>query len=104
MIKREKRRYLALEVVSEQTVDERTVLDAIQSSVTKLFGEYGASKTNIKLTTNIPEKRQLVIRCSHTMLEKVRAAIASIMEINGKTVTIHVVSVSGTLKALSRKT
>lgn len=104
MIKREKRRYLALTVANEQPLDERVVMDAIQASVLRLFGEYGASQTNLKLIKYLPEKQQLVIRCSHTMLEKVRAAIASIITISGKTATIHVVGVSGTLKALSKKT
>jgi ribonuclease P/MRP protein subunit POP5 len=104
MVKREKRRYLALEVAGDQTVDEGAVLDAVQASVSRLFGEYGASKANLKLITYIPEKHQFVICCSHIMLEKVRAAIASIMEVNGKTAAMHVVGVSGTLKALSKKT
>ena len=104
MIKREKRRYLALEVASDQPVDEQAVLDDVQSSVIRLFGEYGASKTNLKLITYIPEKRQFVICCSHKMLEKVRAAISTIIEINGRTAAMHVVGVSGTLKALSKKT
>lgn len=104
MIKREKRRYLALEVAGDKPVDERAVLDAVQASVSRLFGEYGASKTNLKLMKYIPEKRQVVIRCSHIMLEQVRAAIASIMELNGETVAVHVVGVSGTLKALSKRT
>jgi RNase P/RNase MRP subunit POP5 len=38
------------------------------------------------------------------MLEEVRAAIASTVEVNGKSEAIHVVGVSGTLKALSKKT
>ena len=104
MIKREKRRYLALEVVSEQPLNEQIVLDAVQASVHRLFGEYGASKANLKLTKNLPEKRQFVIRCSHKALEQVRAAIASTTTINGKTGAIHVLGVSGTLKALSKKT
>ena len=104
MIKREKRRYLALEVAGDQPVDERTVFNAVQASVSRLFGEYGASKTNLKLIKYIPEKRQVVICCSHIMLEQVRAAIASIMELNGETVAVHVVGVSGTLKALSKRT
>jgi ribonuclease P/MRP protein subunit POP5 len=104
MVKREKRRYLALEVAGDQPVDEGAVLDAVQASVIRLFGEYGASKTNLKMIKSIPEKRQFVICCSHVMLEKVRAAIASIMEVNGKPAAMHVVGVSGTLKALSKKT
>ena len=104
MVKREKRRYLALEVVSEQPLNEQIVLDAVQASVHRLFGEYGASKANLKLIKTIPEKRQFVIYCSHIMLDHVRAAIASTTEIKGKTAAIHVKGVSGTLKALSKKT
>jgi len=104
VIKREKRRYLALKVANEQPLDERLVLDAVQASVHRLFGEYGASQANLKLIKYVPEKRQVVIRCSHTMLEEVRAAIASTVEVNGKTAAIHVVGVSGTLKALAKKT
>lgn len=103
MIKREKRRYLALDVVSQQPLNERAVLDAVQDSVCRLFGEYGASKANIKLIKGIPEKQQVVIRCSHLMLEKVRAAIASMLDVDGQPVAIHVVGVSGTLKALANK-
>ncbi len=104
MIKREKRRYLALRVVSEHSIDEDALLNAVKDSVRRLFGEYGASKTNLKMIYYIPEKRQFVIRCSHTMLEKVRASIASIIEINDKPTAIYIVGVSGTLKALSKKT
>ncbi|MCW4014782.1 MAG: Rpp14/Pop5 family protein [Candidatus Bathyarchaeota archaeon] len=104
MIKREKRRYLALKAVSEQALGKEAVLDAIQSSVCRLFGEYGASKTKIKLIKEVPEKSHLVIRCSHLMLQEVRASIASTVEINGKPAVIHVVGVSGTLKALAKKT
>jgi ribonuclease P/MRP protein subunit POP5 len=104
VLKREKRRYLALKVVSEQPLDERIVLDGVQASVHRLFGEYGASQASLKMIKYIPEKRQFVIRCSHRMLEKVRAAIASTIEVNGEKATIHVLGVSGTLKALSKKT
>jgi RNase P/RNase MRP subunit POP5 len=83
--------------------DEHTVLDAIYSSLLRLFGEVGASKANIKLIESFPEKNQLIIRCSHLMLEKVRASITSITEINKKETAIHVLDVSGTLKALSKK-
>ena len=104
MIKREKRRYLALKVECEQPLDERAVFDAVQASVHRLFGEYGASQAKIKMIKYLPKKRQLVIRCSHTTLEKVRAAIASTIEVNGENTTIHVLGVSGTLRALSKKT
>jgi RNase P/RNase MRP subunit POP5 len=95
---------LALNVAGEQPFNEREVLEAVHVSVLRLFGEYGASKADIKLIKGVPEKRQLVLRCSHLMLEKVRAAIVSTVEVDGKAVSVHVVGVSGTLKALSKKT
>ena len=104
MIKREKRRYLAIKVESEQPLTEKNVLDTIYSSVLRLYGEYGASKTNLKMIKYVPEKDQFVVRCSHKMLEQVRAAVASTTTSDGKTVALHVVNVSGTLKALAKKT
>ncbi|MCW4033975.1 MAG: Rpp14/Pop5 family protein [Candidatus Bathyarchaeota archaeon] len=103
MIKREKRRYLAVRVVGNQMLNEKTVLDIVYASVQRLFGEHGASQTNLRMMKHDPEKNQFVIRCSHKMLEQVRAAIASVTEMNGEAVAFHVVAVSGTLKALAKK-
>ena len=103
MIKREKRRYLALKIESNQPLDEGAIMDAVHASVKRLFGEYGASKANIRLITGLPENRYLVVRCSHLMLEQVRAAVASTVEINGTEAAVHVLAVSGTLKSLSKK-
>jgi ribonuclease P/MRP protein subunit POP5 len=104
VIKREKRRYLALNFESEQPFNENEMFTAVQASILRLFGEYGVSKADIKLIKSNPEKNQLVLRCSHLMLEKVRAAITSIVEVAGLPAAVHVVGVSGTLKALSKKT
>jgi ribonuclease P/MRP protein subunit POP5 len=104
MIKRIKRRYLALNIESQQPFNEQEAMNAIESSILKLFGEYGASKADIRLIKTNPEKNQLTIRCSHLMLEKVRAAIALTTEVAGKPAAIHVINVSGTLKSLAKKT
>ena len=103
MSKRVKRRYLALKVVSEQLVNERDVMDAVWNAVLRLFGEYGASQTNLSLMEYNPQRNFAVVRCSHTALERVRASIASITEIGGKPVVIRVMGVSGTLRALRKK-
>lgn len=104
MIKREKRRYLALKVETKQPFTEQEVLEAVQESMFRLFGEYGASKANFKLIKFIPEDGQFIFRCSHNMLDHFRAAITSTITLNGKNVAIHVINVSGTLKGLSKKT
>jgi ribonuclease P/MRP protein subunit POP5 len=101
--KRVRRRYLALKVVSEQHVNERDVIDAVWNAVLELFGEYGASQTDLSLIKADPERNYAVVRCSHKSLERTRASIASITEINGKPAVVHVIGVSGTLRALRKK-
>jgi len=73
------------------------------NAILKLFGEYGASQANLILIEYNQQKSSAILRCSHTTVEMVRASIASVTEINGKPVVIHVVGVSGTLRALRRK-
>ena len=103
MTKRVRRRYLALKVISDEPVNERPVMDAVWNAVLKLFGEYGASQANLRLMEADPQRNSVVVRCFHVALEMVRASIASITEINGKPAVIHVVGVSGTLRALRKK-
>ena len=98
-----RKRYLALRVVSEQHVNERDLMDAVWDAVLELFGEYGASQTNLRLIEYYIERSYVVVRCSHTTLERVRASIASITEVKGKPAVIHVMGVSGTLRGLSKK-
>jgi ribonuclease P/MRP protein subunit POP5 len=98
-----RKRYLVFKIKSEQSVNKRDVTDAVWNAVLKLFGEYGASQINLALIEYDPEKSCGVMRCSRRTVEMVRASIASVTEINEKSVAIHVLGVSGTLKALRRK-
>jgi ribonuclease P/MRP protein subunit POP5 len=101
--KRVRRRYLALKVVSEQTVTEKAVMNAVWKAIFQLFGEYGASQTDLSLMEADPERNYSVVSCSHKSLERTRASIASITEINGRPAEVHVIGVSGTLRALRKK-
>jgi ribonuclease P/MRP protein subunit POP5 len=101
--KRVRRRYLAIKVLSEQSISKREIVDAVWNAVLQLFGEYGASQTNLTFIEYNSEKSWGIVRCSHRALEMVRASVASVIEINGKPVAIDVLGVSGTLKALRKK-
>lgn len=89
--------------MSEQPLNEKDVIHAIWSAILKLFGEHGASQVNLTLIEHDPQKSYAVVRCLHKALEMVKASIASITEINGKPAAVHIVGVSGTLKALRKK-
>ncbi|KPV63039.1 MAG: Ribonuclease P protein component 2 [Candidatus Bathyarchaeota archaeon BA1] len=98
-----RRRYLALRIVSGHPLNEREVMSAIWDATLRIFGEYGVSRAGPTLIEYDPQKNRAIVRCSHLVLDMVRAAIASITEVNGKTSTFHVLGVSGTLRALRKK-
>jgi ribonuclease P/MRP protein subunit POP5 len=100
LLKRIKRRYLALEIDSSVAFGSKELMDAIWNAVSKLFGEYGASQAGLTLIDYDVERRLVVIRAAHTALGMVHAALASITRIQDKPVAIHVLTVSGTIKTL----
>jgi ribonuclease P/MRP protein subunit POP5 len=104
LLKRVKRRYLAIEIDSAEAFDSRELMEALWKAIEKLYGEYGASKTGLNLIAYDPDKKRLIIRVMCSALDMVRAAVASITKINDKPVALHVLTVSGTLKALHTKT
>ncbi|MEM1540199.1 MAG: Rpp14/Pop5 family protein [Candidatus Bathyarchaeia archaeon] len=98
-----RRRYLALKTESAEKFESKELLDALWGAILRLYGEYGASKTGLTLINYNEGKGLAIIRVAHTEIEKVRAAIATITEINGKPTAVHVLTASGTLKAIHRK-
>jgi len=97
---RTKRRYLALQIEGEGIPSEREIMDSIWNAVTKLFGEVGASLTGLAMIRFDVERRIVVIRTSLVSLRSVRASLATITSIAGSDASVHVLAVSGTLKAL----
>jgi len=83
--------------------DSRELMDAVWGAVLKIFGEYGASKCGLALIDYKSEEKLAILRVVHTEVETVRAAIALITKIKEKPAALHVLTVSGTIKALYKK-
>jgi len=98
-----KRRYLALRVENEGSVDRRELTDSIWKAIVQLFGEYGGSQVGMVVIEYDEQSGHGILRCSHKALPMVKASIASITKINEKSTAIRVLRVSGTLKALHKK-
>jgi RNase P/RNase MRP subunit POP5 len=99
-LKRVKRRYIALQLESEGQPTERELIDAIWTAVTKLYGEVGASLTGLTLIELDVGRKIVVIRVSLAALCMIRASLATVARIAGKTAAMHVLAVSGTLRTL----
>lgn len=102
-MKRVKRRYLALKIDSSESFSSKEIVDAVWNAILKLFGEYGASQTGLRLIDYDVEGKTAIIGTAHKTLNMVRAAIATITHINDKLLALHVIAVSGTIKALNKK-
>ena len=102
-MKRAKRRYLALQVDSDGAPTPKEFMDAVWSAVTKLYGEYGASLTGLSLIDYNEEKKTAVIRTALATVDTVRTALASITSVASREAAVHVIAVSGTIKALYEK-
>jgi len=98
-----RRRYLAIRVESEGSVDKGELTDAVWKAITQLFGEYGASQAGLVVIAYDEQTGRGVVRCSHKALPMVKASIAAITKTNGRLILIHVLGVSGTLKALRKR-
>jgi ribonuclease P/MRP protein subunit POP5 len=99
-VKRIKRRYLALQVECEVLPSERDLIDAVWAAVTKLHGELGASTTGLALIDFDVERQIAVIRVSLASLNLVKSSLAAVTSLVGKAAALHVLAVSGTIKAL----
>ena len=102
-MKRVKRRYLALQIDSENLPRAKEFINEVWGATTKLYGEHGASLTNLTLIDYNLEKKAAVLRTSLSTLNLVRASLATITTLAGNEAAVHVIAVSGTLKALYKK-
>jgi len=95
---------LAVGIDSEARFSSAEFMDAVYGAVLKLYGEYGASQTGLVLIGYEMEQRFAVVRVAHVAVEMVRTALATMTRIGDKSVAVHVLAVSGTIKALRAKT
>lgn len=103
MLRKTKRRYLALEIDSAETIEAKEFVDAVWSVIIRLYGEHGASKTGLTMIDYNTESKLAVIRVTNAASDIVRAAVATMTRMGGKPVSVHVIAVSGTIKALCKR-
>ena len=102
MLKKVKRRYLALKIESCETPRSNEFMETIWETISRLYGEYGASQTSLSLINFDDKNNSAILRTGHTTVDVVRTALASITRIKDKPAAVHVLAVSGTIKALHK--
>ena len=93
---------MALQLDIDCVPGDREFMDAVWSSLSKLYGEVGASMASLALISYDSDRKFAVLRTNLSVVDDVRASLATIISIAGKSASVHVLAVSGTIKALHK--
>ncbi len=97
---RERKRYLAFEIVSENEIEEFSLVsDAIKDSIADFMGTYGASEAGILVLEELwsQEAQKGVIKVNNKYVEKLKTCLALVEQIDQQKVIIKSVKVSGNI-------
>jgi len=99
---REKKRYIAFEVICEsEPVDRKALLDEIFFATQTLLGDVGSSEIGYRLMDFNGSRG--IMKVNHNAVELARAAIATVCTIKGSRATIRVLGIAGTIRAATEK-
>ncbi|MBW2995682.1 hypothetical protein KY332_00105 [Candidatus Woesearchaeota archaeon] len=104
--KRQKKRYLAFQIVSNSKIkDYKAVSNEIIAKTKELIGTLGLKKADIRIIKDCfkPEIQRGIIKISHKSVDEIKLALSSIEKINNKKAIIKTVGVSGILKKAKQR-
>jgi ribonuclease P/MRP protein subunit POP5 len=99
---REKERYIAFEILSEEEITFSDLESAIWNTAQDFFGELGTSRISLWIIKNLyDEQKQLgVIRCNNLSVDKVLTTLGLITRLGDTRVIFKIHKISGTIKGL----
>jgi len=97
---RKRKRYIAFQVLGNEPVEERGLIQEIWQTALSLYGEYYAAGMNIWVEHF--DGRKGVIRCSRDALEKVKMVLTLVSSVGNAKVVIVTMGVAGTIKKCMR--
>jgi ribonuclease P/MRP protein subunit POP5 len=98
---RKRKRYIVFNVDSEDDFTKNELSSAIWREALSLFGDAETSDLGIALLEF--DGSQGLLRCNHDSVESVRAVLASLRGVKRTRAVLHVLGVSGTVKAAIEK-
>ena len=89
-------------MTSDKICTEHDVGKAITNGVLRLYGIYGFSKIEPLLLGFDGDEQSGIVRCNHQNLRQMRSSLAFITKVGESSASIHILQVSGTIKALKK--
>ncbi|AJF60830.1 MAG: hypothetical protein J4224_04745 [Candidatus Diapherotrites archaeon] len=97
---RGKKRYIQFRLISEKKLDEKIVSSALNRLFLEFFGELGVAERRLWFIGFSPASCKGTVRCSHTAVESVEAALMFLKEVKENKVIPVILRVSGSIKKL----
>ncbi|MFC1741476.1 Rpp14/Pop5 family protein [Nanoarchaeota archaeon] len=103
---RERKRYLAFEIISDKPIEDSMVVNtAIFGKALEFLGELGCAEAGMIFLDEKynQEKQRGLIRVNNKSLDKLRATLALVEQIDNQKVIVRSVGASGILKKAEGK-
>ncbi|MCE5213476.1 MAG: ribonuclease P [Methanobacterium sp.] len=106
---RNKKRYLAFEVLSERSLNREEVISMIWAAAGDMYGACGVSRFDlwvVKIWRCNNQGKNItkgILRCNRAEVNTLRSVFPLINRFKGKRVVFHTLGISGTIKSATRK-
>ena len=95
---KEKKRYMAFELISKEKLSFNQVKASIEEALFKYIGLLGTSKAGMQILSEKYNNNKGLIKINNKFTNHIKAAFTMIDKINNKKVTIRSIGTSGILK------
>ena len=99
---RNKKRYVAFELVTECNPELGEVKKSLWESMLRLFGEIGSAKIDAHFVDEQCKGRRGVVRCAHTGTDGLLSSFAFVSAVSGKKAVLRSLGISSTVKGVKK--
>jgi len=96
-------RYLLVKIVANKVVTKEAFSVSLVASAEHLFGHVGLAELSSRVVSYDQDCSTALVKCSREGVEKLRASLALITEIQNSPAAVFVLRASGTIRGLRRR-
>jgi len=96
-------RYLLVKILADKAITDRAFSLGLETAAEHLFGHVGLAEISPRVVSYDHERLTALVRCSAEGVQKLRATLALITEIENNRIAMFVLGVSGTIRGLRQR-
>ena len=96
------KRYFMVRVIFNKPITEPHLVELINATIAKCFGEMGAASINLQFIRYDLKNAEAVVACEKSMSNQLLTALAFVQTTDGQPISLLAVRVSGTIRGLLR--